>query len=80
VALTAPFMHNGSISTLQEVIAFYNRGGIDNELLDPLLQPLRLSAEESEQLLAFLNALTGDNVDALVSDAFAVPVGNTGAD
>ena len=80
VALTAPYMHNGSISTLQEVIAFYNRGGIDNELLDPLLQPLRLSAEESEQLLAFLNALTGDNVDALVSDAFAVPVGNTGAD
>ena len=80
VALTAPYMHNGSISTLREVIEFYNRGGIDNELLDPLLQPLQLSDEESEQLLAFLKALTGDNVDALVADAFAVPVGNTGAD
>jgi cytochrome c peroxidase len=80
VALTAPYMHNGSISTLREVIDFYDRGGINNELLDPLLQPLRLSDEESRQLLAFLQALTGDNVDALVADAFAVPVGNTGAD
>jgi cytochrome c peroxidase len=73
-------MHNGSISTLEEVIAFYNGGGIANERLDPLLRPLNLSAEESDQLLAFLGALTGDNVDALVADAFAVPVGNTGSD
>ena len=80
IALTAPYMHNGSISTLEEVIAFYNRGGIHNELLDPLLRPLNLSDEESGQLLAFLNALTGGNVDALVADAFAVPVGNTGSD
>jgi cytochrome c peroxidase len=80
IALTAPYMHNGSISTLEEVIAFYNRGGIHNELLDPLLRPLNLSDEESDQLLAFLNALTGGNVDALVADAFAVPVGNTGSD
>jgi cytochrome c peroxidase len=80
VTLTAPYMHNGSISSLEEVIAFYNAGGIRNELLDPLLRPLKLSDEESNQLLAFLNALTGDNVDALVADAFAVPVGNTGSD
>jgi len=80
VALTAPYMHNGSMGTLQEVIAFYNRGGIANELLDPLLRPLNLSEIESDQLLQFLNALTGDNVDALVADAFAVPVGNTGSD
>lgn len=80
VALTGPYMHNGSISTLQEVISFYNRGGIENELLDPLLQPLELSTEESTQLLEFLHALTGDNVDILVSDAFAAPVGNTGSE
>jgi cytochrome c peroxidase len=73
-------MHNGSISSLEEVVAFYNAGGIRNELLDPLIRPLNLSAVESAQLLAFLNALTGDNVDALVADAFAVPVGNTGSD
>jgi cytochrome c peroxidase len=80
IALTAPYMHNGSIGSLEEVIAFYNDGGIENELLDPLLRPLNLSEVESGQLLQFLNALTGDNVDALVADAFAVPVGNTGSD
>jgi cytochrome c peroxidase len=78
VALTAPYMHNGSIGTLEEVIAFYNGGGFENELLDPLIRPLNLTEEETDQLLLFLTALTGDNVDALVADAFAVPVGNTG--
>jgi cytochrome c peroxidase len=80
VALTAPYMHNGSIGSLEEVVAFYNGGGIANELLDPLLRPLNLSETETSQLVQFLNALTGDNVDALVADAFAVPVGNTGSD
>ena len=77
IALTAPYMHDGSISTLREVILFYNKGGIDNELRDPLIRPLNLSGEEANQLLAFLDALTGANVDTLVSDAFAVHVGNT---
>ena len=77
IALTAPYMHDGSLLTLAEVIAFYNNGGIENELRDPLIQPLGLSQAETLKLLAFLNALTGDNVDELVSDAFAVPVGNT---
>ena len=77
VTLTAPYMHDGSISTLSDVIEFYNNGGISNELLDPLIRPLGLSAEEAGHLLAFLNTLTGDNVDTLVSDAFTVPVGNT---
>jgi cytochrome c peroxidase len=77
IALTAPYMHDGSISTLREVIEFYDNGGIENKLRDPLIQPLGLSEQEANQLLAFLDALTGDNVDSLVSDAFAVPVGNT---
>jgi cytochrome c peroxidase len=79
IAMTAPYMHDGSIRTLEEVIRFYNDGGIENELLDPLLQPLGLTETEMDQLLLFLTALTGDNVDALVADAFAVPVGNTGS-
>lgn len=79
VALSAPYMHDGSISSLAEVIDFYDRGGIDNELRDPLLRPLNLSGEEARQLVSFLRALTGDNVDALVADAFAAPVGNTGS-
>ena len=77
VALTAPYMHDGSISTLREVIRFYNNGGIENDLRDPLVKPLNLSEEEVNQLLSFLNALTGENVDVLVSDAFTIPVGNT---
>lgn len=78
VALTAPYMHDGSISTLEDVIDFYDRGGVDNELRDPLLRPLGLTGEEARQLMSFLRALTGDNVDVLVADAFAVPVGNRG--
>jgi len=77
ISLSAPYMHDGSISSLREVINFYNNGGIENELLDPLIRPLGLSGEETDQLLAFLTTLTGDNVDRLVSDAFTVPVGNT---
>jgi cytochrome c peroxidase len=79
VALSAPYMHDGSISTLEGVIDFYDRGGVENELRDPLLRPLGLTGEEARQLVAFLQALTGDNVDTLVADAFAVPVGNRGS-
>jgi cytochrome c peroxidase len=46
VALTAPYMHDGSIATLEDVIDFYERGGIANPNLDPDIRPLRLSAEE----------------------------------
>ena len=76
VALTAPYMHNGSISTLKGVIAFYNRGGVSNDLLDSLIKPLNLSEQEMDDLAAFLESLTGENVDVLVSDAFAAPVGD----
>jgi cytochrome c peroxidase len=80
IALTAPYMHDGSLSTLESVIDFYDRGGVENELRDPLLRPLGLSGGEARQLASFLRALTGDNVDALVADAFAAPVGNRGSD
>ncbi len=76
IALTAPYMHNGSLSTLQEVVDFYDQGGVPNEGLDPLIKPLHLSAQEKQDLVAFLQSLTGDNVDQLVADAFAAPVGD----
>jgi cytochrome c peroxidase len=76
VALTAPYMHNGSISTLKEVVDFYNQGGISNENLDPLINPLNLNNAEIDDLTAFLESLTGDNIDELVADAFAAPVGD----
>ena len=76
VGLTAPYMHNGSLRTLRQVVEFYNRGGIKNELLDPLIQPLGLSGSEMDAIVAFLNSLTGGNVDELVADALSQPVGN----
>jgi cytochrome c peroxidase len=71
VALTAPYMHDGSLATLREVIEFYARGGIDNPGKDRLLQPLHLSLEEKQALEAFLRALTGENVRELAAEARA---------
>jgi cytochrome c peroxidase len=59
VERTAPYMHDGSIATLEEVVDFYDRGGIPNPYLDPLIRPLRLTSEEKQALLAFLRSLEG---------------------
>ena len=75
VALTAPYMHDGSLATLEEVVAFYSDGGIPNEGLDPLVRPLGLSGPEQRDLVAFLESLTGSDTRELVADAFAAPVG-----
>ncbi len=75
VELTAPYMHNGSLLSLEEVIEFYDRGGVPNENLSPLIRPLGLSVEEKAALRAFLASLNGGNVETLVADAFAAPVG-----
>jgi cytochrome c peroxidase len=56
-ALTAPYMHDGSIKTLDEVIEFYNKGGRANPNLDAAVRPLELSGEERQALVAFLKAL-----------------------
>ena len=77
VALTAPYMHDGSLATLRDVLLFYNGGGVANEGLDPLIGPLGLTDSEISDLLAFLRSLTGSNVDALVSDAHAAPIGGS---
>ena len=76
VTLTAPYMHNGSLGSLEAVINFYNQGGVKNKLQDPRIKPLNLDDNEQNDLVAFLNSLTGSNVDLLVSDAFAAPVGD----
>jgi cytochrome c peroxidase len=63
VALTAPYMHDGSVATLEEVVDFYDRGGVANPYLDPLVQPLQLTREEKRALLAFLRSLGSPNLD-----------------
>ncbi|MDD5277762.1 MAG: cytochrome c peroxidase [Methylovulum sp.] len=77
ISLTAPYMHNGSLRSLKEVVEFYNRGGVTNENLDSLIKPLGLSELEIADLAAFLATLTGDNTKALVEDAFAAPIGDS---
>lgn len=69
ISLTAPYMHNGSLSTLEQVIRFYNQGGFPNETLDSLIKPLNLSNQEINHLVSFLNSLTGDNIEYLISNA-----------
>jgi cytochrome c peroxidase len=58
VANTAPYMHDGSLSTLEAVIDQYDRGGRGDPNTDPQILPLALSAEEKADLLAFLSSLT----------------------
>ena len=76
VALTAPYMHNGSLSSLGDVVEFYDAGGVPNEGLSPLIKPLKRAVREKQDLVRFLESLTGSNVDALVADAFAAPIGD----
>jgi len=65
IALTAPYMHDGSEPTLESVIEFYNRGGETNPFLDGGIRPLELTDEEVGDLVGFLNTLTGSHIDRL---------------
>jgi cytochrome c peroxidase len=57
---TAPYMHDGSLKTLEDVVEHYDRGGIKNPHLSPLITPLHLTAQEKHDLVAFLRALSGE--------------------
>jgi cytochrome c peroxidase len=59
IARTAPYMHDGSLATLEDVIAFYSEGGRPNPFLDPDIRPVRFSPEEKRALVAFLQSLNG---------------------
>jgi cytochrome c peroxidase len=65
VELTAPYMHDGSQKTLREVIDFYNKGGEPNPNLDGGMRALELTDQEINDLIEFLNALTGDRARRL---------------
>ncbi len=60
VTRTAPYMHDGSLTTLDDVVSFYNRGGLANPYIDPQLRPRHLSPGDESDLVAFLRALTSD--------------------
>ncbi|MEP7366109.1 MAG: cytochrome c peroxidase [Acidobacteriota bacterium] len=59
VALSAPYMHDGSHKTLKEVVDFYIGGGNSNEYLDKDIKALKLSKQERDDLITFMEALTG---------------------
>lgn len=58
VAITAPYMHDGSLPTLETVIEHYQTGGKSHPNKSPLLKPFSLTAQERADLLAFLHSLT----------------------
>jgi len=58
VGITPPYMHDGTLPTLWDVMDHYNKGGEANPFLDGGMEPLALSEQEIDQLVAFLFALT----------------------
>lgn len=61
VEVTAPYMHDGSIATLEEVIEHYNTGGETHRNKSSLIRPLNLNKQEKEDIIAFLLALTDND-------------------
>ncbi len=59
---SAPYMHNGTIKTLPDVVDFYNRGGGKDSRKSDLLKPLKLSKQQKSDLVAFLESLSGDRL------------------
>jgi cytochrome c peroxidase len=60
IGVTAPYMHDGSLATLFDVLDHYNKGGVPNPFLDGGMQRLALSEAEIDDLVAFLFTLTDD--------------------
>jgi cytochrome c peroxidase len=62
-----PYMHNGSVATLEDVVELYNRGGLAKRAsLSPEIRPLNLSAEQKQDLVAFLKTLTSRDAPVVV--------------
>ncbi len=77
VAVTAPYMHDGSLPDLASVLDFYNRGAVPHSELDSRLRAMGLNREQLEDLRSFLLALTGDNLLQLQTDGRSTTIGDT---
>lgn len=83
IAATAPYMHDGSLATLREVVDHYNNGGVTdpddpvNAFLSGAIRPLNLSEQEIEDLVAFMDTLTSPQFDMQAS-SMAAQAGTTG--
>jgi cytochrome c peroxidase len=71
ISRTAPYMHDGRFRTLEEVVNFYNKGGVKNTHQDPLILPLELTNDEKRDLVQFLRTLNGEGwQDAIAPKSF----------
>jgi cytochrome c peroxidase len=83
IAVTAPYMHDGSLQTLKEVVEHYNNGGVTNPgdrvnaFLSGGIRPLNLTEEEIDDLVAFMETLTSPQFEGLATAATA-QASNTG--
>ncbi|MGH7162373.1 MAG: cytochrome c peroxidase, partial [Planctomycetota bacterium] len=73
VALRPPYMHDGSLATLEDVVSYYDRGGTANGHLDAAIKPLDLTGRERADLVSFLQSLTGGRRAGLASDGWTRP-------
>lgn len=76
VAISSPYMHDGALSTLAEVLKFYNEGGPNHPAQDPRIRPLGLSDGDLLAIEAFLISLTSEGLDCLVAEARILPPDN----
>jgi cytochrome c peroxidase len=75
VVRTAPYMHDGSLKTLDAVVEHYDKGGIPNPALDKAIKKLNLTEQEQKDVVAFMKALTGEPVKVELP---TLPVGPDG--
>ena len=66
VALRPPYMNNGTLATLEDVVRYYLKGGNPNANRDWQLEPVSLTESEQRELVAFLKALTSDDAGRLI--------------
>jgi cytochrome c peroxidase len=76
IALSAPYMHDGSLPDLAAVVDFYNAGGLPHPGLDARLKSLELNRGQRQDMVSFLESLTGSNTEVLRRDARATAIGD----
>lgn len=69
VAKRPPYMHDGSLGTLEEVVAFYNKGGTPNQWLSKETRPLNLTAKEQKDLLGIHGSANGTSCAGSIDSA-----------
>ena len=67
ITRTSPYMHDGSLKNLEEVVEFYDKGGILNKNLDEKMKPLHLTRDEKSDLVEFLKSLDGEGWQQLTA-------------